>query len=310
MNIIDKIKYMIQNFRNRNVKQLKEGNLQDSRKISHSSRKDFVRKTREGVSQPQWNSHEQFHNTQPVQLVQSNNRRRNSHPIKYTGTRNNRLNAQRNSQNSNIKLKITAIAASAVLAASCISACIHRGYGDMTLPEIQECLSDETISAENLSEISSALEDDGIDIMKEKIANALDLKTNMKNDIIKLIAGNENAPTAINVLGKTYRSTQGVGVFDEERTDVMSDGLTAVVNSTARLQEKNNPASRTQLKYYVEQLKTLENTEITVSPNTYAGEILSADSEHENLLMQYSIDDTIQKNNNEIDTNDGFEIGD
>lgn len=303
MSFIDRIKALIQNFKNRNIPKLEEGKNIEPYTHSSSNRNDFINSVRV---------------PQSVNLVQNKEDRRSSISQstlkrRYSGTRNQKLNAHNKSKQPNFKLRIGAIAASLALAASCIAACTHKSYESMTLPQLQECLSDVDISNDELLNITTALENDGKDMLKGKIANTFDINSDNKDDYIKLIGGNEDAPTSITILGETYRSTQGIGVIDEDRANILSNGTASVVNSIARLQDKSRPVNPTQLKRYIEQLKTLEESEITNSSNTYVGNVLSADPEHESLLVQYSIADYKQ---NDIDMfqanaeNDGFEIDD
>lgn len=303
MSIIDKIRAIFQSFRNRNNPRLDEGNFEVEHTPRNANREEFVRNLqytdRSSQSAPLVDRRRELVKSTSQMLDEQ----RRPNPRRYTTNRARRLEAQRQARKRRLQLGIAGISTFA-LAASCLAFCTQKTYGDMSLQEIENVLTSKELSNKDLQEISDALEDDGLDIIKGKIADATGLDSDNKDSLIKIFAADSNAPTTIVTPSETFRSTQGVGVYDNDRNSIISDGITAVVDSTALVQDESNPLDRNLLKRYAKLLKECDESFVYVTPNTYAGNIISADNDHEAILTELSIADK-----NEISLENNFDSG-
>lgn len=226
-----------------------------------------------------------------------------------SGSRHQHEEAQLSSQRLEFRRKVAAIALSATLALSpaiAIYKHFNPNYHKMETEKLIQCLSNEDLSDSDLDTIRTELGDRGLDLIKEKVAESLEIDYSndpqLLDSLITVTASEGNIPAKVNTPKGIYWGTQGDGVVDQDRANIVSDGISDYIDSTAIVRNEDIVLSSDQLANYAKQSQILIDNSLHATPNNVSGKQISADANIDDLLQHYSIaDPEIQESNHNLD---------
>lgn len=242
-----------------------------------------------------------------------------------SGSRHQRKNAQENAQNPYFRKKVAALAVagalilgSGVAKASGINpfqpnssnpateqSLFKHSYKNDTTEELISVLSNNhNLSDSQLNDIRIELGNRGLNTLKVRIADALDIdyqnKPELLNSMITVYAAEDGTPAKVKTPSGTYYNK----VLDEDRSNTISDGIAAFINDTAKVME--GTVSQSQLANFAKQNALLDpsNKEelpseyysFETTPNEISGKrITPAGKGIDDLLCHYSITNNIKE---------------